>query len=160
MLELAAESGMEPHTIRKWLAAEGVEPVEERAHGKRGKFPYYDRDEALAAILPHKGAKKSAVNEDGLSWHQAKLREEVLELQRENERAEKLEAKEIMLTADHLQILASIIKRVEQVPSKAQSELALSASQVAGLRRMLDEAREAAAKEIENGVKTSNTKIQ
>jgi predicted transcriptional regulator len=153
--DLAEETGMEIHTVRKWLQVEGLKPIRERTLGKR-KVPYYDKAAALKVILPHKGKPKNkdaaagVDPETGLSWHQAKLREEARKLRRANTRAEKLESEELMLTVDHQAILAAVISRIEQVPGKAQSEIGLTGGQVVQLRRMLDEARESAAKEIEN----------
>jgi hypothetical protein len=152
--DLADETGMEIHTVRKWLQLEGVKPVRQRKLGKR-KVPYYELEKALEVILPHKGRAKDLAAghlvdpETGLTWNQAKLREEARKLRRANERAEKLESRELMPTADHHAIVGAIVARVEQVPGKAQSELGLSPAQVEQLRRMLDEARESAAKEIE-----------
>ena len=54
-----------------------------------------------------------------------------------------------MFAEDHFKIIGAIASRLEQVPGKARSEIGLNESQSLAIRRMIDEARETAASEVE-----------
>lgn len=156
--QLAEIAGCDRESAKKWLRLEGVEPVATKDFGKRGKFKYYD-EKALEVVKSH-CKRKPATNgehgdqpnidpETGLTWAQREVKERARALARANDLADKLKAKEWMSVAEHLRQLSAVISRIEQVPDKAKSELGLADSQGLGLRRMLDEARESAAVEIE-----------
>lgn len=163
--DIEERTGVNRRTIEKYLSIAGVKPVETVA----GRFKYYDLDQCLSALEEKvRKAKPTRSNgaipksipkingdanpnidpETGLTWAQKELKERARKLQRDNEAAEKLLSKELMKSSDHDRMFSALVSRLEQIPSKAQSELGLNPVQILGLRRMLDEARTVAAKEI------------
>jgi hypothetical protein len=142
-------------TVERWLAKCGIEPIRTEIKGGK-KFRVWGLNALQAAEKMTKAvinapAPASNGNGDGgvTNWAHAKLKQETIKLEMENEQKRKLAEKEIMLTEDHYRQVSAIINRIEQVPGKARSELGLSDAHVTGLRRMLDECRNAAAEEIE-----------
>lgn len=134
---LAEKTGADRRSIKKWLSLDNPKTEEE----------------AIAIITAHKSKKvePDEANIDpktGLTWFQAKQKEEVLEKRRENRIADKLEDKTYMLSADHHAILASMCSKLEQIPAKAKSEMGLSESHRAKLQRMIDEARDNTAQTV------------
>lgn len=158
--QIAEKTGADRLSVKRWLEAEGIKPARiERRDGENGEIRYFGPN-ALKFVSERKKKNKTRISangatgidpETGLTWHQAKLMEEAKELRRENLKAEKLLAEEWMEVSDLHKILSLIATRLEQIPGKARSELGLSDSQVLALRRMMDEAREVAAKDIEEG---------
>jgi hypothetical protein len=129
---LAKKTGADRASIAKWIA--GIDSEEE----------------ALATIREHqKNSKAGAIDPaTGLTWFQAKLREDTLRQRRENQEADEVQAERWMLTSDHFRMVKALVDRIEAIPSKASSELGLTSPQAIGIRRMLDEARTAAGKQI------------
>jgi hypothetical protein len=130
---LAEKTGADRASIAKWI------------HG------ITDPKEALATVREHQKTAKAGARDPktGLTWFQAKLREDALRMRRENAQAAGIEAETWMATADHHKIIAVIIGRLDQIPNKAHSELGITPEQTIALQRMIDEARTVAAKEIE-----------
>jgi hypothetical protein len=130
---LARKTNHDRDSISKWIEGAATE------------------EEALKLIAERKGAAK-AISVDpttGMSWWQARLREDVMRLRAEREERDAIQQEKWMLTSDHFKIIAAITGRLEQVPGKVSSEQGLSPGQTLGLRKALDEAREVAANEIE-----------
>lgn len=146
---LAIKLGCDQATVRKWVKVAGIKPVR-----SSGAWNWYDEKQVRDAVKPHLvGREKhnTTPNVDpksGLTWHQKKLKEEARRIEMENDRAAKLLSNEIMLTADHHRILSALISGLDRVTGKVASEQGLSPAQTLGLRKALDEMREAAAKEV------------
>ena len=134
--ELATKTGHDRATLNRWLAGITSEP------------------EALAAIAEHEaagGAKPGTVDpKTGLSWFQAKLRDDVIEKRRLNEIAEKAKCNEWFPTQLASEIFKSLIERLENIPGRLASEQGLTGKQVIAMRRLIDEARAAVGKQIRN----------
>lgn len=135
---LAKKTGSTERSIKKWLELEQPET----------------EADAVAIIRKHQEAGEAKGGEidpeTGLTWFQAKTKEEAIRIRRENEREEKLESKELMPSAEHLEVLVQLCQKLEQIPFKAKSELGLNDQQKKQLQRMIDEARKVAADSIEN----------
>jgi hypothetical protein len=132
--ELARKTGADRASIKKWIVgvkdeADAIKIIEER---KR------------------KAPVETAIDPDsGLSWFQAKAKEDTLKQRRLNEVAEKVKSEEWMATATHHAMVTMIVGQLELLPGKAKSQLGLDARQSAELQRMIDEVRTNAAGEIE-----------
>lgn len=152
--QIAEQTGADRASVKKWLKAEGFEPIAQKAFGSR-KFNYYGVN-ALEYIKSRVKSRKAPAEggsmvdpETGLPWPIANEKEKTLEKRRENEIAEKVAKEEWMAVATHHEILSSIVSKIEQLPGKWKSELGLSDSQTLAIRRGLDEARSEAAAEVE-----------
>ena len=129
---LAKKTQCDRDSVSKWI--EGAETEEQ----------------ALKQILERKGRTATALDPaSGMSWWQARLKEDVLRMRAEREEREAIQQEKWMLTDDHFRIISSLMGRIEQVPGKVSSEQGLSPGQTLALRRAIDEARETAAKEVE-----------
>ena len=137
-------------TVEKYLQLEGIKPI-----GRRGRGHLWPESEAIAVVQAHQkpiGTHNTAPNidpETGLTWSQKEAKEKARKLEMENDRAAKLLSEEIMLTSDHHRIMAAIVGRIEQVPGKVGSEQGLGPAVILAIRKALDEARQVAAKEVE-----------
>ncbi len=150
--ELAKLTGRCPRFIIKRLDQEGLAPISEEDKGGKS-FRLWDKKKAIKALEDKPAARsgKRGSNIDpktGLTWSQLRTREQALQIQRKNQRAEKLDSEELMPTAMHHQVLSIISSQLEQLPSKARSELGLNDVQAKALTRMVDEARSQAAVKI------------
>lgn len=151
--EIAEDESCDRASVVKWLKLEGVKPVATKKFGKR-TFQYFGSD-AVKVVKSHckrvasRNGESNIDPESKLTWAQLSLKEKAIATQRENERARRLEADEIMLTTRHHQILSAVMGRIEQVPGKVKSEAGLDDRQFAVLCREIDNARSAAAVEVE-----------
>jgi hypothetical protein len=133
---LARETGADRASIKKWTAgitdkAEALRVIRERQKKKEGNEANVDPD-------------------TGLTWFQAKQKEEALKLRRLNETAENQKNETWMATATHHEIVSLIMNQLEQLPGKVASQFGLDARQSEVMRRLIDEVRASAAVEIEN----------
>ena len=140
--QIAALTGADVNTVRKWLAIEGVEPIRRDNHKL-----YYDQAAAVAAVEGHirTSTKRNDTTpnidpETGLTWAQKKTREEAREKQRENDIEDALASKMLMPTAKAQEVFSQVIDRIEHVPGRLASE-GLGSDWVLKLRKMLDECR-------------------
>jgi len=148
LVGLYEETGCDRKNIRKWLSDAGLEPDE-----TKGTAKLYDHDKAIEIISQHKKSEKSDCSVDpetGLSWFQADLMEKTLARRRERTIQEKKDRLELISASFYQDTLRLVMNRLEQIPSKAKSEYGLSDAQMVGIRRLIDEARQEAAKAIEN----------
>jgi hypothetical protein len=149
-------TGMTRQTIAQHLDTLGIDPVETRQNGRVKRYPM----EALEQIRPlkrksaHKGDPLAGGSENidpdtGLTWAQARMREETLEKRMAREDEERRQSDEWIDAESHSEALASIVSRLEQLPGRFRSELGLSDAQEVALRRALDQIRNEAAEEVE-----------
>ena len=132
--DLAKKTGHDRATIARWLDGVTTEA------------------DALKVIAEREAAEvKNGANidrETGLTWFQAKLREDTIQKRRENELAEKVKSREWVPMEWHFGQIKACVNLLEELPTKAGNTLALSAAQVLGLQRMLDDVRRAVADSI------------
>lgn len=93
-------------------------------------------------------ASKRIDAETGLDWREAEVVERTRKLRIENKQSERALDDGWVTAEYHQKVISLIIEALEHVPGKAKSELGLTAAQETILRRMLDEARHAAASGI------------
>lgn len=86
--------------------------------------------------------------ETGLSWRDAEVLERTRKLRIENKQSERALDDGWVTAEYHRKVITLIVEALEHIPGKAKSELGLSEPQTKELRRMLDEARHAAASGI------------
>jgi hypothetical protein len=149
---LSQQTGAERRDVRKWLATENVETKSD-AQGRT----LYRKDAAVQVIESHRkktkrpekatAADSNIDPKTGLTWFQAKMREDTLQKRRENEIAERLKDETWMAVDAHHQFLSQLCGKLDQIPLKARSELGLPDSQALRLQKMIDEARADAVKE-------------
>lgn len=133
--ELSRETGADRASIAKWCA--GIT----------------DADQARE-IIRSKQKKKVEAHLDpvsGLPWSLAKEKEQALKLRRANEEEEKIQANEWMATETHHQIVSLLVNQLEQLAGRAKSQLGLNVDQALQLQKMIDEVRENAASQVEQG---------
>lgn len=132
---LAKRTGADRASIAKWI--DGIT----------------DEKQALAVIREHQGKTKrpaGAVDpKTGLTWFQAKLREDTLAKRRENTEKQREQDAKWMTVKDHHRILATLVDRLERLPGTLKSQLGLSDNQANQLRKALDDLRTEAADEVE-----------
>lgn len=150
--QLVEQSGSDQRSIKKWLKLDSIVPLRKERLGQHDS-DIYDRKQAFECIARHQRAKSGkgaeVDPETNLTWFQAKLREDVIKLRRENETEQGLADSTLMKTETHHLILRIMANALEQLPGKAKSELGLTAPQTTRLRKMLDETRSAAAAEVQ-----------
>jgi hypothetical protein len=149
---LSQQTGAERRDVKKWLATEKVETKSD-AQGRT----LYATDVAVRVIESHRKRTKRSEKSDsadsnidpktGLTWFQAKMREDTLQKRRENEIAENLKNDTWMAVEAHHQFFSLLCGKLDQIPQKARSEMGLTDDQMARLRQMIDEARKDAVKE-------------
>lgn len=147
-------TGADRAAIKKWFAEAGLESVRmEILAGNEVHF--YDRDKGLAIIEPKtrkREQKATSANidpETGLTWAQRKSKEEGRRIKLINDEKERQISRKWITQDENLRRIRAITGKLEQLPGKFKSQFAISDAQTEGLRRMLDEAREGAAQEIE-----------
>lgn len=128
--QLSEETGADRRSIKKWLAADDIQP------GASG----YSRREAVACIGRHRGADADDGKKDKSAFAE-KTAEEVIKLRRENRIAAKLEDETYMLTDDVEKMMLMGISKIENIPSKIESEFGLPQHQIKRLTALLDEVR-------------------
>lgn len=147
---LVGETGVSRQSLSKWLLQDGIAPV-----SYKGKSGLYDPEKVNECVAKHRNGSANGESDPekidpktGLSWFQAKLREDTIRLRRENEEEEALKSERWMSTDKHHEILRILCTKIEQLPGKMKSELGLTAQQSERARQMLDEARQLAAGQV------------
>ena len=134
--KLAEITGHDRASIRNWLSGVTVTSL----------------DQALALIAEHEASAakpKGAIDPaTGLSWYNSHLREKTMESRRERIAENQSIALQYIETATHEKIIKLLCDKLDPIPEKARTQLALSDTQVTGIRRMTDEARAEASKNI------------
>lgn len=150
-LALSRKLGCDYNCLRKWLKLESVKPVR-----TQGSWSFYDEGEATAAVRPHLAkskkretdADKNIDPETGLTWSQAKMREQAIAQRLENAKEERKLSEEWGLIADFERLLKSLTDRIEQLPGKVRGEAGLTEAQAKIVQRECDAMRTDAAAEI------------
>lgn len=142
--ELRKRVGSDLRTVKKYLEQEGIKP------DRKGR---YETAAALACIERHKPQPNGEEidPETGLSWFQAKVREDTKKLRRENEIADRLKDETYMETATVQHLVQMFIGKLELIPVKMESEFSLPQEAVKRLTEYLDEARREMAKGVLKG---------
>jgi len=131
--ELFELTGADRRFIKKWLKEAGVgldnknrciEVIQE--HQRSGK-----QQKAGSAVDPA----------TGLTYAQANVAEQMRQRRLENNEREMEMSKEWMKTEEHCQILKGLCTALDNVASKAKSQLGLTEEQRIGVQRILDDAR-------------------
>lgn len=137
--QLFEETGAESRYIKKWLLDAGLRLPD-------GSPDCSDREKCLEIIRGHqrKTAESEEFNGDkstGLSWGQAKLREDTIRLRIDNADAEKRQSKEWMPSAEHLDVIKALCTKLDQAPAKMKSQLGLTEEQRVGAQKIIDDIR-------------------
>lgn len=120
--------------MAKWLRLEGVEASDPKA---------------IEAITKHQRVSAENIDpETGLTWFQAKTREETIKQRRENEIAEKLKDETFIPTDTVEKLVLMFLNKLELVHVKLESEFSLEPKVVKRLVELIDEARSEMAKGI------------
>lgn len=153
--EFSRLSGSARDSIAAWFRLENLAPAD-----TAGKHRKYDKGKGLEIIRRHAEPSRHRAQqnrdanidpETGLTWAQKKLKEEAQALERENRIAERLENKTYIDAVECYETLSQLCRKLDQIPSKARSMFGLTAAVEKGLQQLIDDAREAAAKQIETG---------
>lgn len=147
------EFACDARSVKKWLAAEKIDPTNVRA----AKACISRRQKEWQAAHPHGAAgqqsapdAKPGSNGEAAGRHPLyrKLLAEAERLERKNRIEGLIESKDYVKAADHQRIIQMGIGKIELVPVKLHSEFSLADNLVKRLTALLDEAREAWAKDI------------
>lgn len=151
--QLAEETGSDRTSIKKWLKADGIQPLHRERLGKHDS-DIYPRDRSLECVYAHQSRNAPETTKHthdpvtGLTWFQAKTREEALAKRRENENASALADGTLIKLSDVEKLIGIVINRLELIPSKMQSEHNLPSPATKRLQSLLDEARSEMAKDL------------
>lgn len=99
-------------------------------------------------------------SETGLSWFQAKMREDTLQKRRENELADQIMRESWVEVSYHLEILKSLTEALDRIPEKLKSEFGLTEQQQARAQQVLDDARTDASNAIQAHLKKNYSRVR
>ena len=125
--------------IKRWLIEAGFDPL---------NLDPAKSDEYLRIIKTHQDTKvhpgegqSPHRDGEGLTWSEAKQKEETRKLRRENMVAEKAMAEDWMTTAAHHAVLSSLCAKLETAPDTFKAQMGLTAAQRDLIQNGLDEIR-------------------
>jgi hypothetical protein len=131
---LAERTGSDRRSIKRWLAEDGIDASDPRA---------------IDVITKHQKQSNDNIDpETGLTWFQAKVREDAIKVRRENEIAERLESETYMETEQVEKLVLMFLGKLELVHVKLESEFSLDPKIVKRLVELIDEARSEMAKGV------------
>ena len=143
--------------VARWLEAAGYDRLNlDPAHHAE----YVRIIQAHQRLKPGLDKGDKHRDKDGLTWSEAKQREETRKLKRDNEIAEKVLLDQWMTTSAHHAILSAIFSAIEQVPGKYKAATGCSAAHCKKLETMLDESRIDAVAATEKALGEAKKRVQ